>query len=116
MNKYLLKKENIQAVVYYWYQGRGRIVASEYAVKWNLLRDAALKGHTEEALVRIVIYIPRAGQLNQADLERAFADAETLGKEVGTKLLTDVSRVVPDANPTTASRVAAGLDLASSAR
>jgi EpsI family protein len=116
VNKYQLKNGATQALVLYWYQGRGRIVASEYAVKWNLLRDAALKGHTEEALVRIVIYIPRAGQLNQADLERAFADAETLGKEVGTKLLTDVSRVVPDANPTTASRVAAGLDLASSAR
>jgi len=115
VNKYQLKNGATQALVLYWYQGRGRIVASEYAVKWNLLRDAALKGHTEEALVRIVVFIPRAGQLNQADLDRAFVDAEALGKEVGTKLLTDVARVLPGATPTTASR-AAGLAVASAAR
>jgi EpsI family protein len=95
VNKYLLKNGATQALVLYWYQGRGRIVASEYAVKWNLLRDAALKGHTEEALVRIVVFVPRAGQLSPEALERAFVDAENLGKEVGTKLLTDVARVLP---------------------
>jgi hypothetical protein len=70
-------------------------VASEYAVKWNLLRDAAFKGHTEEALVRIVVFLPRATQLDQAALDHAFADAEKLGQEVGARLLTDVARVLP---------------------
>ena len=42
VNHYILKKGALRAVVLYWYQGRGRIVANEYAVKWNLLRDAAL--------------------------------------------------------------------------
>ena len=41
----------------YWYQGRGRIQANEYLVKWNLLRDAALRQRSEEALVRIVVPI-----------------------------------------------------------
>src|SRR5690348_16029 len=41
VNQYLLKNGPMQAVVLYWYQGRGRIVADEYTVKWNLLRDAA---------------------------------------------------------------------------
>jgi EpsI family protein len=117
VNKYQLKNGATQALVLYWYQGRGRIVASEYAVKWNLLRDAALKGHTEEALVRIVVFIPHAAQLRDAELERAFANAETLGKEVGTKVLTDVARVLPAAAPTTASLSApAGLAVATSAR
>jgi EpsI family protein len=118
VNKYLLKNGATQALVLYWYQGRGRIVASEYAVKWNLLRDAALKGHTEEALVRIVVPVPRAGQLDPAALERAFVDAENLGKEVGTKLLTDVARVLPgDAAgaASSASRASVGQALASSA-
>jgi len=92
VNKYQLKNGTTQALVLYWYQGRGRIVANEYAVKWNLLRDAALKGHTEEALVRIVVFVPRAGQLQPDALEKAFVDAENLGKEVATKLLTDVAR------------------------
>ena len=59
MNQYVLKNGPATAVVFYWYQGRGRIVANEYAVKWNLLRDAAVAGHTEEALVRVVV--PCAG-------------------------------------------------------
>ena len=39
----------------YWYQGRGRVESGEYAVKYQLLRDAALRGRTEEALVRIMV-------------------------------------------------------------
>jgi EpsI family protein len=95
VNRYQLKNGATQALVLYWYQGRGRIVANEYAVKWNLLRDAAFKGHTEEALVRIVVFLPRAAQLDQPALDRAFADAEKLGQEVGARLLTDVARVLP---------------------
>ncbi|MEP6729236.1 MAG: exosortase C-terminal domain/associated protein EpsI [bacterium] len=95
VNRYLLKNGAVQALVLYWYQGRGRIVASEYSVKWNLLRDAALKGHTEEALVRIVVPVPRAAQLDPAALERAFADAEKLGEDIGAKVLLDVARVLP---------------------
>ena len=95
VNKYLLKNGVTQALVLYWYQGRGRIVASEYAVKWNLLRDAALEGHTEEALVRIVVFVPNANQLDAGSLARAYADAARLGKSVGGPLLTDVARVLP---------------------
>ena len=56
-NRYLLQREEQQALVVYWYQGRGRVEANEYVVKANLLRDAALRGRSEEALVRIVVPI-----------------------------------------------------------
>lgn len=56
-NQYLLQRENQQALVLYWYQGRGRVEANEYLVKAQLLRDAALRGRSEEALVRIVVPI-----------------------------------------------------------
>jgi|GEM_PF-273437 len=91
VNRDMLRLGKSQAVVYYWYQGRGRVVASEYAVKWNLLKDAAFKGHTEEALVRIVI------PLDAADSTEALADqmgmkiAPTLIKEVRSVLPTDAS-------------------------
>jgi EpsI family protein len=55
VNRYLLQKGTAQALVLYWYQGRGRIEANEYAVKWDLLRDAALRGRSEEALVRLIV-------------------------------------------------------------
>jgi EpsI family protein len=96
VNKYLLKNGQLQALVFYWYQGRGRVVANEYAVKWNLLRDAALEGHTEEALVRIVVPVyggtARAGS---PQLDSAYATAERLGKTVASRLVTDVARVLP---------------------
>ena len=96
VNKYLLKNGATEAVVYYWYQGRGRVVASEYAVKWNLLHDAALKGHTEEALVRIVVPIPRVRLLPPgATVAQSYASAERLGAQVATRLLSDVARVLP---------------------
>jgi EpsI family protein len=57
VNRYILGKGTARALVYYWYQGRGRISANEYAVKWELLRDKARAGRSEEALVRIVVPI-----------------------------------------------------------
>jgi EpsI family protein len=87
VNRYLLKNGAAQAVVYYWYQGRGRIVASEYAVKWDLLRDAAIEGHTEEALVRIIIPVdPRDTTQVQAD---------RLGSTIAPRLMDDVEHVLP---------------------
>jgi EpsI family protein len=96
VNHYTLKNGPATAVVYYWYQGRGRIVASEYRVKWNLLRDAALLGHTEEALVRVVAYVnPPGGTKDSASVERAFADADAKGAAIAGKLIGEVTRVLP---------------------
>lgn len=57
VNRYLLQKGDTRAVALYWYQGRGRIESNEYAVKWDLLRDAALRGRSDEALVRVMVPI-----------------------------------------------------------
>jgi EpsI family protein len=55
VNRYLIQRAGQQALVLYWYQGRGRVEANEYRVKWDLLRDAALKRRSEEALARVVV-------------------------------------------------------------
>lgn len=60
VNRYLIRKGEQRALVLYWYQGRGRVEANEYRVKWDLLRDAALRRRTEEALVRIVVPVSQA--------------------------------------------------------
>ena len=57
VNRYLIQNGQRQALVLYWYQGRGRVASNEYAVKWDLVRDAALRRRSEEALVRIVVPI-----------------------------------------------------------
>jgi len=73
VNRYLIRKEAVQALVLYWYQGRGRVQANEYAVKWNLLRDAATRRRTEEALVRIVVPITQ-GPNTALEVARRAAD------------------------------------------
>lgn len=55
VNRYVVQnRRGERALVYYWYQGRGRIAANEYRVKWDLLRDALVMRRTDEALVRLV--------------------------------------------------------------
>lgn len=77
LNRYLLANKGARVVVYYWYQGRGRVAWNEYAVKWELMRDKALHGRSEEALVRIVI--PLSDTLTE---EVADAEAEAIAREL----------------------------------
>jgi EpsI family protein len=92
VNRVILAKEGRRAVVYYWYQGRGRVVASEYAVKWNLLRDAALARRTEEALVRIVIMLDQPGMLATGpEIDRA----DTVATGVANVLIPSLESVLP---------------------
>jgi EpsI family protein len=96
VNHYVLKNGPATDVVYYWYQGRGRVVASEYAVKWNLLRDAALRGHTEEALVRVVIPVRVQGaDAASPEATRAFAAADSLGDAIAQRLIREVAKALP---------------------
>jgi EpsI family protein len=84
VNRYVLKNKDEQALVLYWYQGRGRLQANEYLVKWNLLRDAALRRRTDEALVRIVV--PLTGTED---------DAFRLAATVADTLISAVTRALP---------------------
>ncbi len=87
VNRDVLKLGRQEALVYYWYQGRGRVVASEYTVKYNLLRDAMLTGRTEEALVRLVIPVQPA--------DTNLAQADQIAAQIAPRLLNAVQHVVP---------------------
>jgi EpsI family protein len=79
VNRYLVEHgSGARALVYYWYQGRGRVVANEYTVKLDLLRDALFRRRTDEALVRLVIPISTGPD----ELARADALASTTVREV----------------------------------
>lgn len=84
INQYLIAKGNAQALVYYWYQGRGRVEANEYRVKLQMIRDAALSRRSDEALVRIVVPV-----------ETNRADAETLGIAAVRRLYPALAEVLP---------------------
>jgi EpsI family protein len=95
VNRYLLADSTGQALVYYWYQGRGRVESSEYRVKWELLRDAALRGRTEEALVRIMVPVITTRTLSKADLIEAQHRADALARQVAERLVPEMDRVLP---------------------
>lgn len=85
VNRYHLVKEGDQSIVYYWYQGRGRVAHDEYRVKYELLRDAALLGRTEEALVRV--WVP----VTDGDL----AAADALASRVSAEMVAATAAVLP---------------------
>jgi EpsI family protein len=89
VNRYVLQNGNDRLLALYWYQGRGRVEANEYRVKWDLLRDAAIRGRTEEALVRILVPI-------RGSEDEAFETA----RRVATVLLPAVDRALPGAKET----------------
>jgi EpsI family protein len=53
VNQYLVKKGLDELLVLYWYQGRGRVIASEYWGKVWLVADAITRNRTDVALVRV---------------------------------------------------------------
>jgi EpsI family protein len=54
VNEYVIEKGLERQLVLYWYQGRGRVVASEYWGKIWLVTDAITRNRTDGALVRII--------------------------------------------------------------
>jgi EpsI family protein len=85
VNRYELANKTARALVYYWYEGRGRVEASEYRVKWELLRDAALTGRSEEALVRIVV-----------PLTERMTNPDSVAVSVGQMLVPTVRKLLPE--------------------
>jgi len=84
LNRFVVGNRNQRAIVYYWYQGRGRTEANEYKVKLDLIRDSALRRRSEEALVRIVL--PLTGDPTAQD---------ALARLVAKRLHTALKTVLP---------------------
>ena len=93
VNRFLLTNKGAQALVYYWYEGRGRVEPSEYRVKWNLIRDAARYGRTEEALVRIVV--PIEVRDLQPGQRPDYQAADQLATTVAAQLVPGVRKALP---------------------
>ncbi len=55
INQYSIEREGERRVVLYWYQSKGRIIASEYEGKILLAKDALLNHSTAGSIVRIIV-------------------------------------------------------------
>jgi len=56
VNEYVIEHDQDQdeQLVFYWYQGRGRVVASEYRAKFWMVADAISRNRTDSALIRLI--------------------------------------------------------------
>jgi EpsI family protein len=66
VNEYVIAQGLDKQLVFYWYQGRGRVVASEYWGKFWMISDAITRNRTDGALVRIITPITSAQDFSKA--------------------------------------------------
>jgi EpsI family protein len=66
-NKYVIQSGDFKSLMIYWYQGRGRNVASEYWGKFYTIVDSVRLRRSDGAMVRVIV--PIAG--SEAAAEKA---------------------------------------------
>lgn len=62
VNRYVVARGGAKSVVMYWYQSRGRVVASEYKAKIYLVLDSIRYHRSDTALVRVVVPVNGRGE------------------------------------------------------
>lgn len=63
-------------LVYYWFPQRGRIITSEYLVKWFIFWDGLRTNRTDGALVRLMTYVGDDANMPEAEARlQAFVRA-----------------------------------------
>ncbi len=72
--KLLMEKDNNRQVVLYWFQSRGRFIASEYLQKIYMVWDSLTQNRTDEAFVRLIAPIGARGEKYSTDYLKEFAE------------------------------------------
>lgn len=67
VNRAVIERNGSRQLVYYWYQERGRQIASEYWSRWYLIYDAIMMNRSDGALVRLVTPISSDESDSDAD-------------------------------------------------
>jgi EpsI family protein len=67
VNRVVIEKKGIKQVVYYWFEERGRHIATEHSLKYFALRDALFDNRSDGALVRVAIPLSREDDEITAD-------------------------------------------------
>jgi EpsI family protein len=83
-NRYLVENSGTKQLLVYWYQGRGRTVASEYWGKIYTVLDSVRMRRSDGAMVRVMIPI---------------GNSETTALQSATELAASVSTVLPEFIP-----------------
>ncbi len=57
VNQYVVSRGQNQSIVFYWYQSRNRVIASEYSAKIYTVADSIRYHRSDTALVRVVVNV-----------------------------------------------------------
>lgn len=88
INEYLIEKDGVKMLAFYWYQGRGRVEASEYLSRFYTIEDAVFRGRTDGAIVRVIV------PMSKGDGAEGQARKDGLG--FSEMLLGALSSYIPD--------------------
>ena len=58
VNRFSVSKSGQRALVLYWFQAHGRVVASEWQAKYYLIADSIHMNRSDGAMVRLMILMP----------------------------------------------------------
>jgi EpsI family protein len=83
-NKYVIQNGDYKSLMIYWYQGRGRVVASEYWGKVFTVIDSVRLRRSDGAMVRVTVPI---GASEAAALESA--------KDLAARAASELDEYVP---------------------
>jgi EpsI family protein len=95
VNRYVLQKGGYHILVYYWFQGRGRVTAGEAELKIQTLIDALMTGRDEEALARIVVPLPKESL--DGPVGNTSLPADTLATRFAMELIPALEKALPPA-------------------
>jgi len=67
VNRVEIALGNDRQLIYYWFAQRGRLLTSEYLVKWFIFWDGLTRNRTDGALVRLSTSVADKSELDKAD-------------------------------------------------
>ena len=81
VNRAVIQKGDHRQLVYYWFRQRGRVMTSEVAVKWFILKDGITRERSDGALVRLVTPVLPDENIAKAD-QRLVAFLSTINSRL----------------------------------
>jgi len=75
VNRYLIQKGEDKSVALYWYEGRGRVIASEYFARAYLVADSSQHNRSDTSLVRIIVPVVSGDEDTATEEAISFARA-----------------------------------------
>lgn len=70
----IIAKGNLRALVYFWYQSRGRVIARNHEKILYMFVDRATKNRTDGSLVRITVPVENGGEAKAEETVRSLAE------------------------------------------